>query len=259
MNENLSPSARWPQGMADFRLAVAFLTRLPIADPGPCPPGALAGAMALFPVVGALIGAGAGAVHALAGLILPPAVAALLAVFTLILITGALHEDGWADTADGLGARGGPERRLAAMRDSRLGAFGGLALLFSVGLRAAALAAAPEAWAALGALVAAAALSRALIPAVMQVLPAARAEGLGAGAGVPHAGVAALALGLGAIAAILGLGRGAPAALLAALLAALAVTWLARRTLGGFTGDVLGAVQQGAEIAVLVVAAGQWS
>ena len=106
------------------------------------------------------------------------------------------------------------------------------------------------------ALMAAAALSRAMIPAAMQVMAPARPDGLGASAGIPNASVAATAAGIGLGVAVLGLGlAGALAAAIAALLGASAVVVLARRTLGGYTGDVLGAVQQAAEIAILLAAA----
>lgn len=248
-----------PTLWGELHLAAAFLTRLPLPDCGAVAPGGLARTMRLFPLVGAGIGGGAGLVFFLAHGVLPPLAAALLAVLAGVLLTGALHEDGLADTADGLGARGGREKRLEVMRDSRTGAYGVLALIFTIGLRAAALAAAPSALVGLGALVAAAAWSRALVPAAMQVMPPARADGLGAGAGVPDATVAATAAVLGLVLAFLGLGLAAPVAVLVALAAAWAVVVLARKTLGGFTGDVLGAIQQAAELGVLLAAAGAWA
>ncbi len=245
--------------LADLHLAALFLTRLPLPDCGMVAEGGVARSMRAFPLVGAAIGLIAGLVFVLADLMLPATVAALLAVLTMVLSTGALHEDGLADTADGLGARGGREQRLEVMRDSRTGAFGVLALLFSIGLRAACLAEAPSGLAGLGALVAAAALSRALIPAAMQVMPPARSDGLGASAGVPDAGIAALAAVLGLVAAAAGIGLALPFAVLAALALAGAMVALARRTLGGYTGDVLGAVQQAAEIGIWLAIAGVWS
>ncbi|HTH17524.1 MAG TPA: adenosylcobinamide-GDP ribazoletransferase [Magnetospirillum sp.] len=244
---------------SELHLACAFLTRLPLPDCGILPAGALARSMRLFPLVGAGIGGVAGLVFATMHALLPPLPAALLAVLAGVLATGALHEDGLADTADGLGARGGRDKRLEVMRDSRTGAYGVLALIFSVTLRAATLAAAPTGWAGLGALVAAAAWSRALIPAAMQVMAPARADGLGAGAGTPDATVAATAAVLALALCFLGLGLGAPLPVLAALAAAWGVVVLARRTLGGFTGDVLGAIQQVAEAAMLLAVAGVWS
>lgn len=253
------PSAEKAGPLADLHLAAVFLTRLPLPDCGMLPAGALARAMRGFPVVGAGVGLIGGLTFVAAGSVLPMPVAALLAILATVLATGALHEDGLADTADGMGARGGRERRLEVMRDSRSGAYGVLALLFSVGLRAACLAAAPSTLAGLGAMVAAAALSRALIPAAMQVMPPARADGLGASAGVPDASVAALAAVLGVVIAGAGLGLAVPFAVLAALALAVVMVVIARRMLGGYTGDVLGAVQQTAELGIWLAVAGVWS
>lgn len=244
--------------LVDARAAATFLTRVPLPPLAVWPAGGLAQAMRAFPLVGAALGLVAGSIFMAAHAVLPPWPAALLAILTLVLLTGALHEDGLADMADGLGARGGIARRLEIMRDSHIGAFGALALLFSVGLRAAALAAAPSGWEGLLALVAAAALSRALVPAAMQVMAPARVDGLAAGAGVPDASTAAFAAVLGLLLTVAGLGAGAPVAAGAALAFAGALVWLARRAFGGYTGDVLGAIQQVAEIAVLLAAAGGW-
>ncbi|CAA7615611.1 adenosylcobinamide-GDP ribazoletransferase [Magnetospirillum sp. SS-4] len=253
MNDISPPPRGW---LADLHLAAVFLTRLPLPDAGKPPPGGLAAAMRCFPLVGLGLGLAAGLAGMLAATVLPPLPSALLAVLALVLLTGALHEDGLADLADGLGARGGRDRRLEVMRDSRTGAFGVLALLFSVGLRATALAAMPGGWEMLTALAAAAALSRATIPAAMQIMAPARADGLGASAGVPDASVAAHAAGLGLVAAAVCLGLdGALAAACGALLGGLAVVVLARRAIGGYTGDVLGAVQQAAETGVLLAVA----
>jgi len=259
VNESPASIPLWRRLSDDLLLAVSFLTRLPVPF---CPSyveGGLARAMRVFPLAGALVGLLGGAVFTAAHMVLPPLAAALLAVLATTLLTGALHEDGLADTADGLGARGGREKRLEVMRDSRSGAYGVLALVFTVGLRGAALAAAPSALAGLGAMMAAAAFSRACVPAVMQVLPPARADGLGAGAGTPHAGIAATALVLGGILAGAGAGLAAAPAMLVSLVVAAALTVLARRQFGGYTGDILGATQQLAEIAFILTLAGTWT
>ena len=239
-------------------VAATFLTRLPL----PCPmvgEGGMARAMAVFPVIGALIGGGAGLVFVGAFSLVPPLAAALLALAAAMLLTGALHEDGLADFADGLGARGGREQRLEVMRDSRSGAFGVLALVFSVGLRASLLAAAPSGWAGLAALAAAGALSRAMVPVAMQAMAPARADGLGARAGVPDASVAALSMVLALLVAVGGMGLSvALGAVVLALVAAISIGWLARGAFGGYTGDVLGAIVQGVELAVLLAAAAGW-
>ncbi len=248
----------WRRARADLHLAISFLTRLPL-PPHAYAEGGLGRAMGAFAPVGAGIGAVAGLVFLAAHALLPPTMAALLAIAGALILTGALHEDGLADFADGMGARGGPDERIRAMRDSAVGVFGILTLVFALALRVAALAAAPSGPAGLAALVAAGALSRAAIPVLMQVLPPARGDGLGAGAGLPHAGIAALGLALALAIAALVLGAGAAlAAAAAAAAAALIVRHLARSRLGGFTGDVLGATAALAETAALVAVILVW-
>lgn len=259
MNAPDSPGSAWCRLRDEIFLAIGFLTRLPVPAAADYRPGALAQAMRMFPLAGAVIGALGGGFYVLAFAPLPPLPAALLAVLVMVMITGGLHEDGLADSADGLGARGGREKRLEVMRDSRSGTYGVLALIFSVALRVTALAEAPSAWAGLGACMAVAALSRAMIPAFMQVLPPARSDGLGASAGTPHAGIAATAMVLGAVIAALGLAWAAPAAILAAVIGAALAAWVAKRCFGGFTGDILGAIQQMAELAMWLVIAHYWA
>jgi adenosylcobinamide-GDP ribazoletransferase len=238
-----------------FAAATGFLTRIPVVAVPP-EDGQLAAAAWAFPLVGAGIGAVTAFVLLVAQLLgLGPWSRALLAVLAGLVLTGALHEDGLADTADGL-CGGDREARLAIMRDSRLGTFGGLALIISVGLRAAALAQLAEAFYGGLALIAAHALSRGLLPAVMRLMTPARSDGLAAAAGRPASATAVIAVAIGAVISILALGplRGALAALLATLAIA-ATALLAQRRLGGYTGDILGACQQVAEIVVLLVAA----
>ncbi|MEV4423409.1 adenosylcobinamide-GDP ribazoletransferase, partial [Patulibacter sp. NPDC049589] len=113
------------------RHAVGFLTRIPVPF-GPDEAPRLTAAASWFPAVGAGVGAVGGGVLALAALIPgagPAGVAAALGLAATVAVTGALHEDGLADTADGLGVLGDRARRLEVMRDSRIGTFGALALL----------------------------------------------------------------------------------------------------------------------------------
>jgi adenosylcobinamide-GDP ribazoletransferase len=253
------PGAWW----ADLKVALALLTRLPMGPSGDAEAPDIARAGRVMPLAGALIGlVGAAAFWLSGGLGLPPLVSGLVAVAATILFTGAFHEDGLADTADGLGATAERARRLEIMRDSRTGTYGALALILSVGLRAAALAAiaasgaAPGAGAVAVALISAHALARALPPAVMAWVPLARSDGLAAGAGRPEPAQAWFALGLGALIALLLLDFGtAVAAMAAAGLAAGALVLLARARIGGYTGDVLGAIEQVGEVAVLLAAA----
>ena len=245
----------------DLAAALAFLTRLPlplpetVAEPNRAPD--LARAARALPLAGAAIGLGGGAIYWLsAALGLTPAIAGLLAVAATILMTGALHEDGLADSADGLFAGAEPARRLEIMRDSRTGAYGALALILSVGLRAAALAAIAAPGTAVGALIAAHALARALPPTVMAWAPRARDDGLAAAAGQVETEYAWTALAIGAAVAVvfLGLGPGLVALLAAGSIGFVAFR-LARTRIGGYTGDVLGAIEQLGEIAVLLAAA----
>jgi adenosylcobinamide-GDP ribazoletransferase len=239
-----------PPVVTDLAVAFVLLSRLPVPH---LPETAFArGAEAVwaYPVVGAVLGGIAtlvGMALLLAGAPGPVAAGVLLAVLTAM--SGAMHEDGLADTADGFWGGHSFERRLEIMADSRIGTFGTLALIFATGLRWAAIAvllpAAP------GAVVAAAALSRAAMPVVMHVLPQSRAGGLSHSVGRPKrptvlAGLV-VAVALGAASA----GLPALAAVPAVLVVLAGMILLARRKIGGQTGDVLGAVQQVSEIAIL--------
>ena len=251
---------------AELAAALGWLTRLPL-------PGAWAGrgggvtlgrAVWAFAPVGLVVGALGGGVLALGlALGLPVAPAALLALGAAIAATGALHEDGLADYADGCGATT-PEAALRIMRDSRIGSYGVLALGLSGGLRAsclAALAAALGGWGAALAMCAAGALSRAGMAVALAALPPARPDGLGRAAGRPTGRGAAVAAGLGLLAAAgacLAAGLGPMAWAVMAGACALAQAGLARqarRRLGGQTGDVLGAIQQAGEVAALLALA----
>lgn len=254
---------------AQFRLAAAFLTRFPAEQAGSTDvdratdgsPADLSHAMWLFPVVGF----GAGGVGAIALALLswfgvPAAVAATLAIGIIVWLTGALHEDGLADLADGFGGGATRERKLEIMRDSRIGAYGMLALAVAIVAKIAALAAiaAVDIGAAVGALIAATTWSRSMFAPTMRWLPPARDDGLGALAGTPDEGGTWKGLALGALLAALVLitpaGGGVLVILIAGGLGAFAVGWLALRQIDGYTGDVLGAVQQAAEAAVLIAA-----
>jgi adenosylcobinamide-GDP ribazoletransferase len=237
---------------ADMAEALMLLTRLPVPVRLTRPRGA--GASWAWPLAGAAVASLAATVSAAATATgLPPGLAAGLALAALVLLTGALHEDGLADTADGLWGGQTRDRRLEILRDSRIGTYGVVALVLGLGLRwqvMAALAADPGVLAA--AMVAAACLSRATMAGVAWALPHARPDGLSAATGRPPAGAVALA---SALALALALGLAGPVALLAALAAALASAVLARVALariGGQTGDILGASQQLAEIAGLI-------
>ena len=231
--------------------AVQFLTRLPVPGWIGHGPGQLDQAMRYLPLVGIGVGLVGAAVLALAGAGLPRPVAALFSVAATLLLTGALHEDGLADTLDGLFGGATREDALRIMRDSRLGTFGVAGLAVALGLKVAALSALPAAG---PALVAAHAGSRFFVACVLTRLPYARTDGKAApvadGVGTTELAVA----GCCGILPMLLLGsRAVPALLLAGGLAWLVARWF-RRRLGGYTGDGLGAVQQVTELAILLVA-----
>ena len=254
----------------DLRSAVGFLTWLPVAPrttpsladeqvpPADSPHAeALRRASAFFPLVGAAIGLVAGlTLLAAFELGLHPLTCALIGLATAAVLTRGLHEDGLADFADGLGTLGSAERRLAVMRDSRIGTFGALAIVFGIGIRASILSGLPSPDLAIAALIAAGAASRAMLPVAMRWQRPARDDGLAAGAGAPGwpqvvtAAVLAFAVALAAVGIWAALGIG-----LAVAIATLLVAVLAQRTLGGQTGDVLGAMQVIAETAALAAVA----
>jgi adenosylcobinamide-GDP ribazoletransferase len=236
-------------------LAATFLTILPLRFTRPA--GDLGAAAPWFPVIGAAIGALAGGVLLAAESVFGAQIAATLAVLVLIGVTGALHADGLADCADGVGARGGGhERRLAVMRDPATGVFGLLALLAYVLLLVGALTRLGGGADGLRALVVAAAIGRwgALAHAVSA--PPARPDGLGAGFVVAPVAVALSALVPVVLALVLVPPLHGLATLLAGALAALATSLWARRMLGGRTGDTLGAaVALGEVVALLALVA----
>lgn len=242
-----------------FVHALQFLTRLPVPAILDHDPAHLGRAARYFPAVGLIVGALAGAVFAAAlWLGLPPLVAATLALGAQMLVTGALHEDGLADCADGLGGGATRERALEIMRDSRIGSYGALALGMSVLLRVGALAPMGPLQG-LAALVIAAVLGRAAVVMTLVSLPYARREGLASGA-ARAGGMATVLVALGtALAAAVLLG-GLPglAAVVAAALAWTMASWRLMRRLQGYTGDGIGATEQLAEIAALMVLSVTW-
>lgn len=243
--------------LGDLASAARLLTRLPLGDAAARAEGPQASHPArCYPLVGIAIGGLAGLAYALAAwLALPPFAAALAALATAMLATGALHEDGLADVADGFGGGHGRERKLAIMRDSRIGTYGVLALAVVVGARGGSLATLAAPGAALAALIAAHALSRGGLATLLWALPPARSDGLAVAAGRPRSADAVAALVLGALPALLLLEwRVALAAILAVAALQALIALQAQRQIGGVTGDVLGAAQQLGEAAVLLVA-----
>jgi adenosylcobinamide-GDP ribazoletransferase len=260
--------------LIDFLICLRFATRIPVpvlpvenapADGRPQSLEGFSRAARMFPLVGAMLGAaGASALCAASALGLPPLLSAPLAVATLIALTGALHEDGLADCADGFGGGATQARKLEIMKDSRIGAFGALALALSLYLRIAALAliAGESLGLAAAVLIAAAAASRGAALTPLALLPPARTAGAGFSAARPERAAlffaACLCAAFSAVPLLAGAGLARPViAFGACALAGFALSALARRQVGGQTGDVAGATQQVAEILFyLVFAAG---
>jgi adenosylcobinamide-GDP ribazoletransferase len=250
------PAMSLNQFAADVRVALLFCTRLPIPNAAPVVGADIARAGWAFPVAGAIVGLIAAGVYWLAGLAgLPSLPAAGLTVAATLVVTGCLHEDGLADVVDAFGGHT-RERRLEIMRDSRVGTYGACALSMSLLLRTAALASIAAPAVAAPVLIAAHTAARAGMPLFMGLVPPARVDGLSAGVGRPLPMSIAAAVLLGVIALVVALGPAAgfcAIVLLAAVLALLA--WFCIWQFGGQTGDVLGAVEQLGEIAILLVAA----
>jgi adenosylcobinamide-GDP ribazoletransferase len=256
-------SGPWPP-LRDLAVCLRFYSRLPV----PAVPGETAIHAApdfrtvprMLPLAGLVIGAaGAVALAASLALGLGPFLAATLALAFTTLVTGALHEDGLADVADGFGGGATMARRLEIMRDSRIGAYGAAALVLSYALRIGALATLADriGWRVAVAFLAAAALSRTAALWPLCRLPPARPDGaahaVGRPTGTTHATAWALCLAVLLGAFVLGLpGLGLCLAAFLALLAAWTLSRLAKRLVGGQTGDVIGASQQLAEIAALL-------
>jgi adenosylcobinamide-GDP ribazoletransferase len=239
--------------LRDLKVALLFLTRFPVQIDGTVTMRDLSAAVYAFPLVGAVVGLLGGLAFGGASLLgLPPLPSALIALATMMLVTGALHEDGLADTADGLSAGGNRERALEIMADSRIGSFGALALMTSLLARLIALAPMWEPREVMAVLIAAAMTSRAMIPVVMLLQPSAKAGGLAAAAGPPEAlrVMLGLFIAIGGAIWLLHLPVATKALVSAATASLLLAAWLGRR-LGGCTGDTLGAVQQTAEVAFL--------
>lgn len=235
------------------KAAASFLTRLPLEDrDGPAAGGVARGCWA-FPLIGAAVGALTAAVAVAADGALTPLAAASLAAAAGVLLTGALHLDGLADSADSLGG-GSRERALEIMRDHSVGAYGAAAIALGLILRTALVSALLETSDALTPLIVAGALSRAAVLPLAFALPYARAvPGPGAAlSGGLGPGRVALAIALAAGLAIALAGTDAIVALALGAAVVLAVGRFARRRLGGVTGDVLGATVELVELAVLL-------
>lgn len=250
---------------ADLAASFGFLTRLPL--PQGWPSASLSEAMRAFPFAGAVIGGLAGLVLVgLASAGLPDLAAAGLMLALLALLTGGLHEDGLADTADGFGGGRDRDRKLAIMRDSHIGTYGVMALVLGLLVKAAALAGVAQgpALSLIALLAATGAFSRALIVWLMASTPPARSDGVAHKVGQPSDFTARTALLAGGVIAgllILVTQGLVPMLLILAAGALVAGIFrsLAMRQIGGHTGDICGALQFLVETAMIVTAAASLS
>jgi adenosylcobinamide-GDP ribazoletransferase len=233
-----------------FFTALQFFTRLPIPRWVGFDPAWLHQSSRYFPLVGVVVAAITAGVYALAALALPVPVAVLLSTAAGIYATGAFHEDGFADTCDGIGGGLTRERVLEIMKDSRIGAYGAIGIILMLAVKCTALAQLPP-LAAVGALFVAHPASRLMAAALIWRMAYARSEGKAKPlAQQMNTGEFALA-SLGALLPLLAVGAAGwlawPVLAIGLLAMALSAAWLARkfvRRLGGYTGDCLGAVQQ---------------
>ena len=257
----------------DIRIAFAFLTRIPVPYPldknGKPIERSLAETSWAFPLVGLLVGVCGSLIMVLSDTLnLPVYVSALLAITTTVFITGALHEDGLADVADGFGGSHDRDRKLEIMKDSTVGSYGALALCISVLLRTLLLGSLLD-WgsmdqvqggvnypsAAIVIMITAHIVGRGYVPLIMTHLPLARKNGLAAVAKKPklRSSYGSLLITLLFVFSLLPF-LSALIILSTALLILTLVSWLSLRQIGGYTGDVLGSAVQLCEITVYLAA-----
>lgn len=240
--------SNWRTEARALRAAMMFFTRLPIPSAASWEPSDLQRAAAYFPLAGWLVGGVAALVWWLGARIWPPVVASGVSLAATLLLTGAFHEDGWADVCDGFGGGTSRERVLEIMRDSRVGAFGVIGVVVMLGLKWQSVAALSGAWVP-AVLIAGHAVSRAAAASLMATLPYVREESVKAKpmATALRGGRLVFALVCG-LAAILWLPERTWWAVVAVIAARGALAWWFKRRIGGYTGDCLGAAQQVCEV-----------
>jgi adenosylcobinamide-GDP ribazoletransferase len=251
--------------VALFLVAMQFLTRVPVPAASAFQAGWLSASLRFFPLVGGLVGLANVTIWWLSSHWFPRPIAVGLMLAASLLITGAFHEDGFADTCDGLGGGNTRERALAIMKDSRIGAFGALGLMVLVGLKWSALVALPSAafWLIV---VASHVVSRWCSIGLVCTLQYARADGEGksrqfdGGLSFPQwllsgaIGMAAVAIpaiwpGMAMSSA---LATAAAVGFAAAAVTAFVAASYFKHRIGGYTGDCLGAAQQACELMFLL-------
>ena len=242
--------------LSDVTAALGLLSRLPISVDTDRATERGAKAAWAYPIAGLLLALIAGAVTQVAlWLGLPNTLAAGLTLATLIITTGAMHEDGLADSADGLWGGWDKEHRLKIMKDSFIGTYGLLALALTLLLRWSALTLILDHGLLWPALLVSAMLSRAVMVPMMATIPHARTEGLSHSVGRPPVQTAYIALAIATVAALILVQLWALWLIIASALTALACAAIAKSKIEGQTGDILGATQQLTEIAALLTLA----
>ena len=249
-----------------FFVALQFFTRVPVPRWVGFEPDWLNQCARHFALIGVFVGVVAAVVLWAASWLLPLPVAVLLSIAATMLLTGGFHEDGWADTCDGLGGAVSRERALEIMKDSRIGAYGAMGLLMMLALKASALASLPVAWGC-AALLLGHTVSRAASTALIRFLPYA--------GDLEHAKAKPLAQRISSAGFVVSCGWVLPVAgglvlyqarwvwpvVAGLLISVLGAVWCARwlrRRLGGVTGDTLGATQQLTELLLLLAWAATW-
>lgn len=237
----------------DVKAAFGLLTRLPLRVDTDLATQRGAGAAWAYPLVGLGVGCAASLIGVLVlALDLPASIAAALSLAVMIILTGAMHEDGLADSADGLWGGWDRAKRLSIMKDSHIGAYGVIALILSLLIHWSGLEALMSRGYVWAPLVVMATLSRANMVLLMHVLPNARSGGLAHSVGAPSRNTTFLAIGLAALASFAFIGLSGFFALLSSLCAAISCALIAHKKIGGQTGDILGATQQVSQIALVV-------
>lgn len=239
--------------IVSFRHAMAFLTRLP-GGAHPSDREAIARSVPYFPLVGLLVGGLGAGTFGVGTELFTPAIGAVLTLIVTALVTGALHEDGMADSMDALAGGWDREQRMEIFKDSRHGTFGVLSLVLVSLLKFSALVSLTGRTAIL-VIVASHVIARSAAVVAMAVLPSARSEGLGAEYGKTLPIIPTMvAATWGLLAAAAAFGVSAPVVVAAVTVSSLVVSAWAVRKIGGATGDILGAVEQVSECAVLLTA-----
>ncbi|MFT5510697.1 MAG: adenosylcobinamide-GDP ribazoletransferase [Hyphomicrobiaceae bacterium] len=245
----MTQSRNWfIERFVEAHIALMFLSRIPtgrVSEPVPT----IASATWAFPLVGALIGC-VGALGYVLSIAadLPPAMAGIIALALMIAVSGAIHEDGLADLADGLGGGRDVAHKLSIMRDSNLGSYGVLTLILALSLRGLAIMSLADIVVVASSIIALAIASRSLMVLGLYFMPSARSDGLGQAASRVSLSRTVIASACGLV-ALIALSPYWLVVLVCMMLGAALIGWLAWRQIGGQTGDVLGAMQQCSEIA----------